>query len=152
MVCVWDAFYSTFRIQYKIERVPTLFLFLRTFICIDTPCWTTQPTRSKWLKMKLLSIGFQWCIAGKLNVSIRVAMDIYRFGGYFWGTPQKMVLIPTVDVELRTPWCPTQATRPKWLKMKPLNRGFQRCIHLALCGEYWDCIGGARCMILAIVG
>ncbi len=119
--------YSTFRNQYIFSQVFTLNSDLRTFVIIDRPCWTTQPIHSKGLKMKPLNRGFQWCIDFVLSMSIRVVVDIYCFGGYFWCTPQNIVLIPTVDVDSRIPWCPTQATPPKWLKMKPLNRGFQWC-------------------------
>jgi hypothetical protein len=100
--------------------------------------------------MKLLRLrsGFQRCIVVKLNLSIRVVIDIYHFGGYFWGTPQNIVWmrIPTVEVDSRTPWRPTQeATHPKWLKlkMKPLHRGFQeRCINLVLSAEFGIVFGG----------
>ncbi len=147
----WCTFYSTFRNQYIFSQVLTLNSELRTFVCINRPCWTTQPTCSKWLKMKPLNGGFQQCIDFELSMSIRVVVDIYCFGGYVWVTPQNKVLIFTVPVDSRTPWCPTQPTRSKWLKMKPLNRGFQRYIKLELSVKYWDWIRGTRCLVLAII-
>ncbi len=55
------------------------YIFLSTFICINRACWTTQPTYSKWLKMKPLSNRFQWCNVLILSVSVRIFQQGYLY-------------------------------------------------------------------------
>ena len=91
--------------------------------------------RPKWFRMKLFHRGFQRCMDFEHSIIIIAVADIHRFGGYFLGSLQHVVvlLIPVVArhrLRSRSPWCTAQATHPKWLRMKPLHNWFQWCINL----------------------
>jgi hypothetical protein len=79
--------------------------------------------------MKPLHRGFQQCIDFEHSVSIIVVAVYIVLGGNFW-VRYNLLSVHIVEIQRRRPIssrCTTQATRPKWLIMKPLHNWFQRC-------------------------
>ena len=92
--------------------------FSHVRLCIKRQCCPTQHAHPKWLRMKPLHRGFQWCIDFEHCMSIIVVADKHHFGGKFLGLLQNIVIIPIIEIHghrPRSPWCTTQETHPKWL-------------------------------------
>ncbi len=50
---------------------------IHTLVCTQRQCCPTQPAHSKWLKMKLLHWGFQWCIVLKWSIEFDLIITFW---------------------------------------------------------------------------
>ena len=127
-----EAHFSNFCSGWGRRKFLPLSSDLRTIVFIRTQCCPAQLARQS---------DSEWspCI-GDSNDALTLSMcEYYCCSGHtsFWGVIvgflQYVVLIPIVEIHRRrprSPWCTIQATHSKWLRMKPLQNWFQRCINL----------------------